>query len=59
MPGYDTKKYKSLQEADKAKDSYGYQIIRILENILKMPKEGETMGRRPIIAKDVAEWLDI
>lgn len=39
VPGYDTKKYKSLTEADNAEDSYGYQIINILNKILNMPKE--------------------
>lgn len=36
VPGYDTKKYKSLNEANKAKDSYGYQIVGILNKILKI-----------------------
>lgn len=35
VPGYDTKKYASLEEANKAKDSYGYHIIDILNKILK------------------------
>ena len=39
VPGYDTKKYSSLEEANEAEDSYGYQIIKILEKILKMQKE--------------------
>lgn len=44
VPGYNTKKYKSLQEANAAKDSYGYQIIKIYEKILAMPKgEEDTM----------------
>ena len=37
VPGYDTKKYSSLEEANKAKDSYGYQIMNILNGILAMP----------------------
>lgn len=42
VPGYDTKKFGSLQEANAAQDSYGYQIIGILNKILAMPKsEGE------------------
>lgn len=40
VPGYDTKKYKSLKEADDAKDSYGYQIIGILNKILSTPTNG-------------------
>lgn len=40
VPGYDTKKYKSLKDADDAQDSYGYQIIGILNKILSMPKNG-------------------
>ena len=36
VPGYDTKKYKSLNEANKAKDSYGYQIVNILNKVLKI-----------------------
>lgn len=47
VPGYDTKKYKSLREADAAGDSYGYQIANILSKILSMPKaEGETSMKR-------------
>ena len=41
VPGYDTSKYKSLEEANKAKDSYGYQIMTILNNILKVPDKKE------------------
>jgi len=36
VPGYNTKKYKSLEEANKAKDSYGYQVLDILNDILKI-----------------------
>lgn len=36
VPGYDTKKYSSLAQANTAKDSYGYQIINILNEILKI-----------------------
>lgn len=46
VPGYNTVKYKSLAEANAAKDSYGYQIINILNNILNIPdkwKVGSTM----------------
>ena len=41
-PGYDTKKYKSLEDANKAKDSYGYQIVDILDDILKIKTKEET-----------------
>lgn len=34
VPGYNTTLYKSLDEANKAKDSYGYQIIKHLDAIL-------------------------
>ena len=37
VPGYNTAKYKSLTEANSAKDSYGYQIIDILNNIINIP----------------------
>lgn len=59
VPGYDTKKFGSLQEANIAQDSYGYQIIKILASILKMPKEKEekTMERKPIIALDAGHGI--
>lgn len=59
VPGYDTKKFGSLQEANAAQDSYGYQIIKILASILKMPKEKEekTMERKPIIALDAGHGI--
>ena len=38
VPGYSTKLYANLKEANDAKDSYGYKIVGILNNILKMPK---------------------
>lgn len=41
VPGYDTNKYKSLQDANKAQDSYGYQIIDILNRILGKTEEKE------------------
>lgn len=41
VPGYDTKKYKSLQEANDAGDSYGYQVVKILDKVLGMPKRKE------------------
>lgn len=56
VPGYDTKKYKSLQEANDADDSYGYQIIKILDKILQMQKGGE-MEKKPIIALDAGHGM--
>jgi len=45
VPGYDTKRYSSLEAANKAKDSYGYKIVNILDNILKIKvKEDGNMG---------------
>ena len=38
VPGYSTKLYASLKAANDAKDSYGYKIVGILNNILKMSK---------------------
>ncbi|MCM1026534.1 MAG: glucosaminidase domain-containing protein [Roseburia sp.] len=52
VPGYDTKKYPSLEEADAAGDSYGYQIIRILQKILAMPVEEER--KEPTMIKKTA-----
>lgn len=37
VPGYDTSKYSTLEAANQAKDSYGFQIIQILEDILAKP----------------------
>ena len=34
VPGYDTKKYVSLEAANAAKDSYGYSILKIYEEML-------------------------
>ena len=34
VPGYDTKKYSSLEEANAAGDSYGYDVLKIYEEIL-------------------------
>lgn len=56
VPGYSTKLYASLADANNAKDSYGYQIINILNEILKMPKEETTMGK--IIALDAGHGMN-
>lgn len=42
VPGYSTSKYASLQAANLAKNSYGYNILDILEAILKIPDKEET-----------------
>ncbi len=39
VPGYETGKYSSLQEAIDAEDSYGHKIVKILNKILAMPTE--------------------
>ena len=39
VPGYDTKKYTSLEAANAAKDSYGYKIVNILNEILSVGTE--------------------
>lgn len=39
VPGYSTSKYSSLVEANKAKDSYGYQIINIYNKIVAIKVE--------------------
>ena len=39
VPGYDTKKYASLEAANTAKDSYGYKIVYILNEILSVGTE--------------------
>jgi len=48
VPGYDTKKYKSLDEANKARDSYGYQIVDILNRILMIKEGGEVMAKKKV-----------
>lgn len=46
VPGYNTTKYKSLEEANAAKDSYGYQIIDILNKILNVTDEQRENGMK-------------
>lgn len=68
VPGYSTKLYASLKDANDAKDSYGYQIINILEDILNFGKEEEKseekveakedemeMGAKPLAGKIICE----
>lgn len=52
VPGYDTKLYASLKDANDAEDSYGYHVVNILNEILKMPKGQEVvdMDNVPIFA---------
>ena len=65
VPGYDTKKYASLDAANKAKDSYGYKITNILEAIVKMPKgqkteesKVSTTSKNIIIALDAGHGMN-
>lgn len=51
VPGYNTKKYNSLKEANDAKDSYGYQIINILNDILAMPT-GESENNKTVVVPE-------
>lgn len=48
VPGYDTNKYKSLDEANNAKDSYGYQIVDIVNKILQIKDGGEKMAKKKV-----------
>lgn len=47
VPGYDTKKYSSLDEANKAKDSYGYKIVNILNEILGVETDAGSKDEKP------------
>ena len=63
VPGYDTKKYASLEEANKAGDSYGYQIMKILNEILKIGQKAEEEKKeetkvekaKPLAGKKICE----
>lgn len=52
VPGYDTKKYSSLQEAKDAKDSYGDKIMRIMDEILgtssEVAEKEENVTEKPV-----------
>lgn len=53
VPGYDTKKYVTLAEANAARDSYGYQVLAIYYKMLNMPrKQEEEPMKQKIIALD-------
>lgn len=58
VPGYDTKKYKSLQEANDAGDSYGCHIVNILDKILSIPKGKNASENKPIIALDAGHGIN-
>lgn len=56
VPGYSTNKYSSLEKANAAKDSYGYQIINILNAILAMPTgDAAEEEKEPEIQKPAKE----
>lgn len=57
VPGYSTSKYSSLEAANAAKDSYGYQIISILNKILKIDIKEETTMSKPVIAISAGHGL--
>lgn len=44
VPGYNTSKYSSLEAANKAQDSYGYDILKILNKILNVKEEEKVMA---------------
>lgn len=46
VPGYDTTKYSSLEEANAARDSYGYKVVDILNGILKVSADGAAEDRK-------------
>lgn len=57
VAGYNTSKYPSLAAANAAKDSYGYQIINILNKILKIDIKEETTMSKPVIALSAGHGL--
>lgn len=60
VPGYDTKKYNSLDAANKAKDSYGYQIVDLVNDILKIKtndKKEEIQMSNPVLALSAGHGL--
>ncbi|MCM1191966.1 MAG: SH3 domain-containing protein, partial [Butyrivibrio sp.] len=54
VPGYDTQKYGSLEEANAAGDSYGYQIIKILNRILTIEEEQKMIRKTAYQTKNRA-----
>ena len=59
VPGYDTKKYTSLQEAHDAHDSYGYQIVNIMNNILAMPTGDVEDDSTKSVSSEVEDTLPL
>lgn len=57
VPGYDTNKYSSLEAANVAKDSYGYQIINILNKVLKIEVKEKTNMTNKVIALSAGHGL--
>lgn len=59
VPGYDTKKYVSLEAANEAEDSYGYKILGIYQAIVGSDKtedrkDGKTMSTiKPLSGKKI------
>lgn len=53
VPGYDTKKYSSLQEAKDAKDSYGDKIMNIYNEIVGVVEKEENVNEnvKPLAGK--------
>ena len=56
VPGYDTKKYQSLNDANKARDSYGYQIVDILNRIISIKKGGDNMAIKKKVCLDAGHY---
>lgn len=56
VPGYNTNKYSSLEDANKARDSYGYQIIDILNNILKIETGEEKIMTTIAVGAGHGSW---
>lgn len=54
VPGYNTAKYSSLEEANNAKDSYGYQVVRILNDILGVSEENKVEQEVVPMTKKIA-----
>ena len=54
VPGYDTKKYSSLEEANKAEDSYGYQIVKIYNRIIGKVEESKIpVNNKPLSGRKI------
>lgn len=54
VPGYDTKRYASLQEAKNAKDSYGDKIMNIYNEIIGVVEKEEVVeNEKPLAGKRI------